>query len=139
MIKQEAPGILCTSNADCVGSPYCAGLDDCCCVSYTYSYCGVPTDCNPYLQCLPDDIPEPVVPAPFSVGAADNAFELLSRVSTCLAEDEDDDEEMDDDDDSSEDSDSSSSSDSATGKSEKKRGGAGAKESKKTKKRGKRV
>mmetsp|Transcript_127762 Transcript_127762/g.190393 ORF Transcript_127762/g.190393 Transcript_127762/m.190393 type:complete len:200 (-) Transcript_127762:72-671(-) len=83
----DAPGILCNNNSDCMGSPFCAGRDDCCCVAYTYSYCGVPSDCNQYLQCVPDSdaTPPPGVPDPF-VSAAADSFELLNAVATCLAE-----------------------------------------------------
>ena len=43
----QEKGGPCTTNAGCAA--YNAGA---CCVSYTFPYCGVPSDCNSFLKCF---------------------------------------------------------------------------------------
>eukprot|EP00339_Tiarina_fusa_P023550 CAMPEP_0117026214 /NCGR_PEP_ID=MMETSP0472-20121206/19298_1 /TAXON_ID=693140 ORGANISM="Tiarina fusus, Strain LIS" /NCGR_SAMPLE_ID=MMETSP0472 /ASSEMBLY_ACC=CAM_ASM_000603 /LENGTH=173 /DNA_ID=CAMNT_0004733167 /DNA_START=109 /DNA_END=630 /DNA_ORIENTATION=- len=49
----DKPNLQCSSNSDCATNMVCFGREGCCCVSANTPYCGVPSECNQFLQCLP--------------------------------------------------------------------------------------
>ena len=50
----------CTSSSDCEGNEGSTDPDSTCCVHFSFPYCGVPSECNSYLKCLPEGTPVPL-------------------------------------------------------------------------------
>ena len=82
--SKDYPEYACRSSEDCTS--ICEGQgEDCCCVQYTVPYCGVPQECNDFLQCIDGNatIPDPELYVQST--ETDAQWELLNKLSACLA------------------------------------------------------